>query len=164
MRGSMPSMLPLSRAKRLDRGEPMAIDPGMVEPLAERTRDLYVEAELRLLGIIAQQLAAGLDAPGWAERKLAAVQAVRRASQAVVTELEKTVSLDVHDAVAEAYNEGRAPPSPNSAPCPTTLYGWSTTSPRTPRPSTASLPRLSTGSPRPTAASCEPSTTGTAPS
>ncbi|WP_406334343.1 phage minor capsid protein [Streptomyces zaomyceticus] len=85
----------------------MAIDPGMVEPLAERTRDLYVEAELRLLGIIAQQLAAGLDAPGWAERKLAAVQAVRRASQAVVTELEKTVSLDVHDAVAEAYNEGR---------------------------------------------------------
>ncbi|MFF5501254.1 phage minor capsid protein [Streptomyces roseolus] len=78
----------------------------MVEPLAERTRDLYAAAELRLLGIIAQQLAAGLDAPGWAERKLAAVQAVRRASQAVVTELGKTVSLDVHDAVAEAYNEG----------------------------------------------------------
>lgn len=48
----------------------MAIHPGMVEPLAERTRDLYAAAELRLLGIIARQLADGLDAPGWAERKL----------------------------------------------------------------------------------------------
>jgi hypothetical protein len=44
----------------------------MVEPLAERTRDLYADAELRLLGIIARQLADGLDAPGWAERKLSA--------------------------------------------------------------------------------------------
>ncbi|RSS59570.1 phage minor capsid protein [Streptomyces sp. WAC01280] len=84
----------------------MSIHPGMVEPLAERTRDLYAAAELRLLGIIARQLAAGLDGPGWAERKLSAVQAVRRASQAVVTELGQAVSLDVHDAIAEAYNEG----------------------------------------------------------
>jgi hypothetical protein len=44
----------------------MPINPSMVEPLAERTRDLYAEAEARLLGIIARQLAAGLDAPGWA--------------------------------------------------------------------------------------------------
>jgi hypothetical protein len=78
----------------------------MVEPLAERTRDLYADAEERLLGIIARQLAAGLDAPGWVERKLAAVQAVRRASQAVVDELGKAVSLDVFDAVADAYNQG----------------------------------------------------------
>ncbi|MFF0001301.1 phage minor capsid protein [Streptomyces avermitilis] len=78
----------------------------MVEPLAERTRDLYADAELRLLGIIARQLADGLDAPGWIERKLSAVQAVRRASQAVVDELGKAVTLDVHDAVADAYNVG----------------------------------------------------------
>ncbi|MFF3677408.1 hypothetical protein ACFYYS_25940 [Streptomyces sp. NPDC002120] len=57
----------------------MPIHPGMVEPLAERTRDLYAAAENRLLGIIARQLAAGLDAPSWAEQKLSAVQAVRRA-------------------------------------------------------------------------------------
>ncbi|WP_406124981.1 phage minor capsid protein [Streptomyces canus] len=78
----------------------------MVEDLAVGTRDLYATAEKRLLGIIARQLADGLDAPGWIERKLAAVQAVRRASQAVVEELGKAVTLDVFDAVAEAYNTG----------------------------------------------------------
>ncbi|MFF1360239.1 hypothetical protein [Streptomyces sp. NPDC058297] len=62
--------------------------------------------EQRLLCIIARQLADGLDAPGWAERKLSAVQAVRRASQAGVDELGKAVALDVFDAVAEAYNTG----------------------------------------------------------
>lgn len=84
----------------------MPIHPGMVEPLAERTRDLYAAAEQRLLSIIARQLADGLDAPGWAERKLAAIQTLRRASQGVVDELGKAVRLDVFDAVAEAYNVG----------------------------------------------------------
>ncbi|WP_307783241.1 phage minor capsid protein [Streptomyces sp. MBT53] len=84
----------------------MPIHPGMVEDLAERTRDLYADAEERLLGVIARQLADGLDAPGWVERKLAAVQAVRRAAQGVVDELGKAMSLDVFDAVAEAYNTG----------------------------------------------------------
>lgn len=84
----------------------MPIHPSMVEPLAERTRDLYPAAEERLLGIIARQLADGLDAPGWAERKLAAIQQLRRASHGVVDELGKAVSLDVFDVVAEAYNEG----------------------------------------------------------
>ncbi|MGW2063467.1 phage minor capsid protein, partial [Streptomyces sp. NPDC001937] len=78
----------------------------MVEDLAAGTRDLYAAAEEHLLGIIARQLADGLDAPGWAERKLAAVQAVRRASQAVVGELGKATTLDVFDAVASAYNTG----------------------------------------------------------
>lgn len=84
----------------------MPIHPGMVEPLAERTRDLYADAELRLLRIIARQLADGLEAPGWAERKLAAVQALRRGAQGVVDELGKAVRLDVFDAVAESYNRG----------------------------------------------------------
>lgn len=84
----------------------MPIHPGMVEPLAERTRDLYAAAEERLLGIIARQLAAGLEAPTWAEQKFAAIQSVRRASQAVVDELHQAVTLDVFDAVAESYNAG----------------------------------------------------------
>ncbi|WP_326797453.1 phage minor capsid protein [Streptomyces sp. NBC_01808] len=78
----------------------------MVEPLAERTRDLYAAAEERLLGIIARQLADGLEAPGWAERKLAAVQALRRSAQSVVDELGRAVELEVFNAVAEAYNVG----------------------------------------------------------
>lgn len=84
----------------------MAIHPGMVEPLAERTRDLYAAAELRLLGIIARQLADGLDATGWAECKLTSVTALRRSAQGVVDELGKAVCLDVFDAIAEAYNTG----------------------------------------------------------
>jgi hypothetical protein len=84
----------------------VAIHPGMVEDLATGTRDLYEQAEQRLLGIIARQLADGLDAPGWVERKLSAVQAVRRASQAVVGELGKATTLEVFDVVAEAYNVG----------------------------------------------------------
>ncbi|MET7450675.1 phage minor capsid protein [Streptomyces sp. NPDC005574] len=84
----------------------MPIHSGIVEDLATGTRDLYAQAEERLLGIIARQLTAGLDAPGWAERKLSAVQALRTASQAVVDEVGKAVTLDVFDAVAEAYNTG----------------------------------------------------------
>ncbi|MEU8950905.1 phage minor capsid protein [Streptomyces sp. NPDC048489] len=84
----------------------MAIHPGMVEDLAAGTLGLYQQAEERLLGIIARQLADGLDAPGWAERKLSAVQAMRRASQGVVDELGKAVTLEVFDVVAEAYNTG----------------------------------------------------------
>ncbi|MGW3745812.1 phage minor capsid protein [Streptomyces sp. NPDC005146] len=78
----------------------------MVEELATGTRDLSEQAEQRLLGIIARQLADGLDAPGWGERKLSAVQAVRRASQAVVGELAKATTLEVFDVVTEAYNVG----------------------------------------------------------
>ncbi|MFJ8146969.1 phage minor capsid protein [Streptomyces sp. NPDC096048] len=84
----------------------MAIHPGMVEDLAAGTRDLYAGAEERLLTIIARQLAQGLDAPGWAEKKLAAVQALRRASQGIVDELGRAVELEIFDVVAEAYNTG----------------------------------------------------------
>ncbi|WP_229880219.1 phage minor capsid protein, partial [Streptomyces echinoruber] len=84
----------------------MPIHPGMVEDLAATTRDMYADAEERLLGIIARQLAAGLDAPGWVEAKLAAVQKLRRATQAVVDELGRATQLEVFDAVAESYNRG----------------------------------------------------------
>ncbi|MFE6904713.1 phage minor capsid protein [Streptomyces sp. NPDC057717] len=91
-------------------GWPVPIHPGMVEDLAAGTRDLYEQAEQRLLGIIARQLADGLDVPGWAERKLSAVQSVRRSSQAVVDELGKAVTLDVFDGVAQAYDPGTTRP------------------------------------------------------
>ncbi|MFF3654890.1 phage minor capsid protein [Streptomyces olivochromogenes] len=84
----------------------MPIHPGIVEDLAAGTRTLYEQAEGRLLGIIARQLADGLDAPGWAERKLSAVQAMRRASQGVVDELGKAVTPEVFDVVTEAYDTG----------------------------------------------------------
>lgn len=84
----------------------MAIHPGMVEDLATGTRNLYAEAEERLLGIIARQLADGFDSPQWAERKLGAVQALRRSAQTVVDSLEQAVTADVFDVTAQAYNVG----------------------------------------------------------
>ncbi|MER5783746.1 phage minor capsid protein [Streptomyces mobaraensis] len=84
----------------------MPIHPGQVEDLSAGIRDLYADAEARLLGIVARQLAAGLEAPGWAVAKLRDIQPLRRAAQGVVEELAKATTLEVFDAVAEAYNIG----------------------------------------------------------
>ncbi|WP_425841384.1 phage minor capsid protein [Streptomyces fractus] len=82
------------------------MSPELVEDLSASVRDLYAGAEERLLGLIARQLADGFEAPGWARRKLAAIQPLRRAAQAVIDELRRAVSLEVFDVVAEAYNRG----------------------------------------------------------
>ncbi|WKK26863.1 phage capsid protein [Streptomyces olivoreticuli] len=84
----------------------MPAHPGMVEDLSSSIRDLYADAEARLLGIVAQQLADGFEAPAWAAAKLADVQALRRASQGVVDALGTAMQIEVFDAVAEAYNVG----------------------------------------------------------
>ncbi|MEU2746665.1 phage minor capsid protein [Streptomyces collinus] len=84
----------------------MPIHPGLAEDLSAGVRDLYADAELRLLEIMARQLADGFDAPGWAAAKLAAVQPLRRAAQAVVDALASAMQLEVFEAVAEAYDVG----------------------------------------------------------
>ncbi|MDX3214564.1 phage capsid protein [Streptomyces sp. ME02-6991-2B] len=86
----------------------MAVSPDQVEYLAAQTADLYADAETRLFAIIARQLAAGLESPGWAAAKLAAIQPLRRAAGDLLDSLAGTVSTQVRDAVAEAYNSGRA--------------------------------------------------------
>ncbi|MFE7316415.1 phage minor capsid protein [Streptomyces sp. NPDC057555] len=78
----------------------------MVEDLSAGVRRLYADAESRLLSLIARRLDDGFDAPAWAEKKLADVQALRRAAQSVVDELGKAMTLDVFDVIAEAYNAG----------------------------------------------------------
>ncbi|MFE7634469.1 phage minor capsid protein [Kitasatospora sp. NPDC057518] len=84
----------------------MPVSPWMAEDLAERVRALYEDAEQRLLGILARQIANGLEAPGWAVAKLADVQPLRRAAQGVVDALGTAMSTEVHDVVAEAWNRG----------------------------------------------------------
>ncbi|MDT0423528.1 phage minor capsid protein [Streptomyces evansiae] len=84
----------------------MPIHPGMVEDLSAGVRDLYADAEQRLLGIVARQLADGFEAPGWATNKLRDIQALRRGAQGVVDALGSSMQLDVFDVVAEAYNTG----------------------------------------------------------
>lgn len=65
----------------------MPVSPWMAEDLSTSVRDLYADAEQRLLGIVARQLADGFEAPGWAVAKLADVQPLRRAAQGVVDAL-----------------------------------------------------------------------------
>lgn len=84
----------------------MPVSPWMAEDLSAGVRDLYAGAEERLLSMMARHLADGIDTPGWMVAKLADIQALRRGAQAVVDELGRATSLEVHDAVAEAYNVG----------------------------------------------------------
>ncbi|MEU5302227.1 phage minor capsid protein [Streptomyces noursei] len=84
----------------------MPVSPDTVEDLSAGVHDLYADAEDRLLQLVARQLAGGYDAPGWAQRKLAAIQPLRRAARAVVDELGKAVQLEVFDVIAESYNRG----------------------------------------------------------
>ncbi|AGK80407.1 Phage minor capsid protein 2 [Streptomyces microflavus DSM 40593] len=84
----------------------MPIHPGMVEDLAAGTRDLYADAEERLLRIIARQLEGGYESPQWAQRKLSAVSALRRAATAITDQLDQAVTLEVYEVTAEAYNSG----------------------------------------------------------
>ncbi|MCA6093482.1 phage minor capsid protein [Streptomyces sp. SCA3-4] len=84
----------------------MPIHPGMVEDLSAGVLALYADAEQRLLGIVARQLADGFEAPGWATAKLRDIQALRRGAQGVVDALSSAMQVEVFDAVAEAYNVG----------------------------------------------------------
>ncbi|WP_405973326.1 phage capsid protein [Streptomyces sp. NBC_00988] len=84
----------------------MAVSPWRVEGLSAGVRDLYADAEARLLGIVARQLSDGFEAPGWAVAKLADIQPLRRSAQQVVDALSTAVDLEVWDVVAEAYNVG----------------------------------------------------------
>lgn len=54
------------------------------EQLARIVSDVYAQAETHLLRLIAKHLAAGVEAPHWAEVKLAELQLFQRRAQAVV--------------------------------------------------------------------------------
>ncbi|MDT3395585.1 phage minor capsid protein [Streptomyces sp. B1866] len=85
----------------------MPVSPDQVEYLAATTSDLYADVEQRLLAVVARQLAAGLEAPGWAVAKLAALAPLRRAAEALLDTLAEQVGPEVRRVVAEAYESGR---------------------------------------------------------
>ncbi|WP_149184510.1 phage minor capsid protein [Streptomyces sp. TRM49041] len=84
----------------------MPVSPGLVEDLSTGVRNLYADAEQRLLSLVARQLADGFDAPGWAVAKLRDIQPLRRAAQGVVDALATALDLEVFSAVTEAYDIG----------------------------------------------------------
>ncbi|MFF3325813.1 phage minor capsid protein [Streptomyces sp. NPDC002889] len=82
------------------------IHPVMVVNLSAAARDLYADAEQRLLGIVARHLAEGFEAPGWAVAKLRDAPPLRRAAQGVVDSLATALDLEVFSSVTEAYDIG----------------------------------------------------------
>ncbi|MFC8495324.1 phage minor capsid protein [Streptomyces sp. NPDC057235] len=78
----------------------------MAEDLSTTVRDLYADAEQRLLALVARQLDGGFEAPGWAVAKLRDIQPLRRAAQGVVDALGTAMQLEVFSAVTEAYDVG----------------------------------------------------------
>ncbi len=84
----------------------MAVNPDDVHAISIATVALYRETELKLLTLIAQALAKGMDAPTWAEDRLAAVSALRRAAQLTLGELEQNTAPEVRQHLAEAYRTG----------------------------------------------------------
>ncbi|MCM2420299.1 phage minor capsid protein [Streptomyces sp. RKAG293] len=82
------------------------MSPRQVEYLAAVTADLYADVERRLLALCARQLAAGMEAPGWAVAKLAAVAPLRRRADTLLDTLAGRVHTEVRHAVAEAYDSG----------------------------------------------------------
>ncbi len=67
--------------KTYQSGVDVPVSPDIAEDLSAGVKNLYADAEQRLLRIIARQLGAGLEAPGWAVNKLADISALRRAAR-----------------------------------------------------------------------------------
>jgi hypothetical protein len=76
------------------------------EGLTERTMQLYSAAEQRLMQLISDRMRKGLDAPRWAEDKLAELQQVRAEARAVMARVEREALAANADAYARAYRRG----------------------------------------------------------
>lgn len=86
----------------------MPVTPSVIEGLAQATVDRYSEAERVLLERIAKALAAGIDEPGWADRKLLEVQLLQARAQALLDVLGTQAGQAVAKAILTAWNRGSA--------------------------------------------------------
>lgn len=76
------------------------------EGLAQQVADLYSAAEIRLMELIGRHLAAGHDAPKWAESKLAELQMLRHRADAIMAATTTHAVAATGATVATAYRRG----------------------------------------------------------
>lgn len=99
-----------------------AYGPTLDLDIADRLLEIYTNTERQLAADIARRLRAGMDAPDWAERKLAEAGALRRATLALLSRLavdDGTVAQALvlaymrggHAAAAELLRLGQPPPA-----------------------------------------------------
>ncbi|MFG1997886.1 phage minor capsid protein [Spirillospora sp. NPDC048911] len=84
----------------------MALDPDVVEQLAAEPIELYAQAELDLIADLARRLGADAELPDWAERKLAALGALRRQAEQTLERLSREGEEAARRALARAYERG----------------------------------------------------------
>lgn len=84
----------------------MPVDRTVANDLTAALVDMYGEAERRLAAHIAQQLAAGMAAPDWAEAKLAALGRLQGWTQRMLGQLAGATGPRVEQAVVLAYARG----------------------------------------------------------
>jgi hypothetical protein len=87
----------------------MPISPADAERYAEEIRQIYQEAEHRLLAVVAKRLKRGLnviDDPGWAERQLAEIRYLNRDIQAA-SKLITGYDEQIEAAIQAAYDQGQ---------------------------------------------------------
>lgn len=83
-----------------------AVDPDLALRLAKAIADLYGDAAARMLQMVAQRLAAGIDEPGWAEAKLAELLQLRDDAAAVVAQLTADAPALIEQAIVDANTAG----------------------------------------------------------
>lgn len=86
----------------------MPVSQRLAEQLAHETADLYLAAERDILARIARSLSEGLDAPDWAERKLAELQLLRAHTERTISGVERLMPGMVDKAIRTAWNRGSA--------------------------------------------------------
>ncbi|WP_293785027.1 phage minor capsid protein [uncultured Aeromicrobium sp.] len=86
----------------------MPIGPEYAENLAAPIAALYADAERILLERIAKALAAEMDAPDWAERKLIQLQLLQAQNAGLLRELSGRSAEEIATAILKAYNRGTA--------------------------------------------------------
>ncbi|MFB7617819.1 phage minor capsid protein [Kitasatospora sp. NPDC056181] len=85
----------------------MPVSPADAEDLARAVRRLYEEAEDALLGKLSDALAAGIQAPRWAEDKLRSIGQLRAGVEEIIAVLRQDAAGAIGQAVAQAYERGR---------------------------------------------------------
>lgn len=79
-----------------------------IEAVTRTVVELYREAEQAILREVTRRLAAGLDAPDWAVRRLAQVATLRRAVERILALVADAGAEQIRAALAAAYRSGQA--------------------------------------------------------
>lgn len=85
----------------------MSLDPSEAAGLPDELINLYTEAELALMSMLAQAIVAGIDTPEWEARQPAEMLRFRQQAQLLALQLQSQMPALVEGAVAGAAERGR---------------------------------------------------------